>query len=80
MPIGDGAERMNSDYKKNPCYDSTRTPKNGKKRCPQCWRFFPHPEGFVGVSGKTIKVCSECSKKRVNYYAGWRARAACKKR
>jgi len=60
------------DYKKNPCYDSTRVPKDGRKRCPQCWKFRPHPCGFVGVSGRVVQVCSQCSRRKSVYLAKWR--------
>lgn len=58
-------------YTKNPCYDSTRTPKNGLKRCPQCWKMKAHPSAFIGLRGAPIQVCSVCGNKRSKYYKKW---------
>lgn len=64
----------NHDYKKNPCYESTRVPKDGQKRCPQCWKMRSHPSGFRGVSGRVVQVCSTCSRKKAKYLTRWRAK------
>ncbi len=64
---------MSARHRDNPCYDFTRHPRNGEKRCPQCWKVRPHPRGFVGLSGGVVQVCSTCSRVRAAYLKEWRA-------
>lgn len=56
-------------------YD-VRHARDGKKRCPVCWRIKRHPEEFMGARGGVIYVCTPCSKERYEYHAKWRARRA----
>ena len=65
----------NHDYKKNPCYELTRVPANGRKRCPQCWKIKSHPSDFVGLSGRVVQICTACSCKKGKYLKRWRRTA-----
>jgi len=67
---------MRHNLRDNPCYDFTRHPENGKKRCPQCWAVKPFPSEFIGLTGGVIQVCSTCAQRRSAYYKTWRERRA----
>lgn len=65
--VSRSAQRRN-----NPCYDLTRLPENGRKRCPQCWKVKTYPKEFIGKSGGVVQLCSSCSEKRATYLKRWR--------
>jgi hypothetical protein len=45
-------------------------PKNGTKRCPQCWRVKPWPAQFIGRRGSPIGFCKRCQG-RYRLAGGW---------
>lgn len=50
-----------------------QTPKDGVKRCPQCWKFWAWPRAFIGLRGAPVLTCRRCTRAKSAYYKGWRA-------
>jgi len=43
---------------------------SSERRCPQCWKFKPYPEAFIGRRGRPVSLCSACTA----HYKGWESR------